>query len=189
MPASSNAQPNHSLDLSDRIRANDPSTLERLYSAHFGKVEHYVVQHSGSADEAKDIFQEAFLATWRNIQLGKFMPQDESSFGGYLFRVAQYKWVDELRSPKRKYSRPLPVLVLNENSVDDSSAGEMDYLASVKKHFSSLGDQCRELLKKFYFDKKSMREIADYFSWTEASAKNNKYRCIQRLRALVTGKQ
>jgi len=66
---------------------------------------------------------------------------------------------------------------------------EMGYLELVKEEYERLGDPCRELLNRFYFKKESMREIAAHFSWTEASAKNNKYRCLQRLRNMVINKK
>jgi DNA-directed RNA polymerase specialized sigma24 family protein len=44
------------------------------------------------------------------------------------------------------------------------------------------------VLTLYYFMKQSMSKIAAVFSWTEATAKNNKYRCLQRLRNMVVGK-
>ena len=49
-------------------------------------------------EEAKDIYQEAFIIVWRNVQLEKFTPGNESEVAGYLFNVAKYKWIDHLRS-------------------------------------------------------------------------------------------
>ena len=54
--------------------------------------------------------------------------------------------------------------------------------------FKKLGKECKELLEVFYFEKKSLREIAAQFNIGEASARNKKYRCIQKLRSL-TGQQ
>lgn len=64
---------------------------------------------------------------------------------------------------------------------------EQHYIEKVEQHFKNLGEPCREVLTLFYFLKKNMQQIAANFLWTEATAKNNKYRCLQRLRNLVTG--
>ena len=51
--------------------------------------------------------------------------------------------------------------------------------------FARLGKECKELLTKFYFQKKSMREISAEDNLAEASARNKKYRCIQQLKDLA----
>ncbi len=53
-----------------KIKANHEETLSALYYSNYHKVEHFVIQNSGTAEEAKDVYQEAFLSVWRNIQLG-----------------------------------------------------------------------------------------------------------------------
>ncbi|MEI9913190.1 MAG: sigma factor [Bacteroidota bacterium] len=52
-----------------KLKANDEQALKALYAANYSKVENYVLDNSGSAEDAKDIYQEAFIAVWRNIQL------------------------------------------------------------------------------------------------------------------------
>ena len=47
--------------------------------------------------------------------------------------------------------------------------------------FNLLGEKCRQLLILFYFKKKTFREIASALSFSdEKTAKNQKYRCIQK---------
>lgn len=146
------------------------------------------MQNNGSEDDAKDIYQEAFVAAWRNIQLDKFMPQNETSLGGYIYRIARNKWLDQLRSVKYKKTIALAeedrAFAEEQETAEDDSA----YIEAVKTNYRLLGDQCKKLLNLFYFEKESMREIAVHFSWTEASAKNNKYRCLQKLREMTTNK-
>ena len=85
------------LEQINAIKANDESMLKALYNDNYYKVEKYVLTNNGSEDQAKDIFQEAFIAVWRNIQLDKFTPANESSLAGYIYQVARNKWLDHLR--------------------------------------------------------------------------------------------
>ena len=171
----------------EKIKANDDTALKQLYTANYYKIEQYILRNNGTVDDAKDVYQEAFLAAWRNIQLDRFQPQDDTSLQGYLFRIAQFKWRDQLRSAGRKHTVPLPVTDLPETETENARE-EDEYINKVKLHYQALGEQCRDLLNRFYYLKESLREIANFFSWTEASAKNNKYRCLQKLRALVIAK-
>ena len=166
------------------LLANDEKALQALYTANFYKAETFVIANSGSAEEAKDIYQEAFIAVWQNIKAGRFKAQNGSSLEAYLFQIVKYKWYDYL-----KVNRKMSLLPVEDTGFIEAPYNEEEqhYIEKVEQHFKNLGEPCREVLTLFYFMKKNMQQIAACFSWTEATAKNNKYRCLQRLRNLVTG--
>ena len=174
---------NKAEELSVAIRSNNELVLSGLYRNNYYKVERFVVENNGSIDEAKDVFQEAFVAVWRNIHMHKFSPISESVFTAYLYQVAKYKWIDTLRSQQRKVMVP----EADVSAMEDVHLNEHDniYISLVRKHFAKLGQTCREILVLFYFHDQSLQKIALARQWTEATAKNNKYRCIQQLRSLV----
>lgn len=166
--------------------ANNDKALEALYTSNFYKTEAFILANSGTAEEAKDIYQEAFIAVWRNIKAGRFTAQNGSSLEAYLFQIAKYKWYDHLKAAKK-----MTVVPVDDNPFIEVAYNEEEekYIEQVQHHFKNLGEPCRQVLTLFYFMKQSMVEIAAAFSWTEATAKNNKYRCLQRLRNMVVGKQ
>ncbi len=170
------------------IKANDEQVLRQLYTGAYPTVARYVQKNSGTEDDAKDIYQEAFLAAWRNIQLDKFQATDASALPAYIFQIAKNKWIDHLRSRKNKHIVSLEDSMVNGTTTDMVSAENTEYLDAVKNEMKSLGERCRDLLNRFYYHKQSIREIAQHFNWTEPSAKNNKYRCLQELRTLVKNK-
>ena len=177
-------QPPSAQQLCSAIKANNELLLKKLYQDNYPKIEHLVTTNSGNEEDAQDIYQEAFLAVWRNIQLNKFIPESENNLSGYLYQVARNKWIDQLRSRKLRTT----VALDNEPSIEpieEISEEDNEQIDLIKKHFNSIGDQCKSLLERFYFFKESLRKIAAHFSWTEASAKNNKYRCLQKLRSLI----
>src|SRR5690606_9544345 len=164
--------------LVERIKSDDEVTLKNLYTSNYRLMERYVLRHSGSVDDAKDTYQEAFLAVWRNVQLGRFVPSVESDFAYYLTRVVKNKWIDSLRKAKGK--RTIPIEEAQTDSIAAAeNTDEVDgYIDNVRLQYKNLGGRCRELLAGFYFKRKSLRDIASAFGWTESSAKNNKYRCL-----------
>lgn len=166
------------------VLANDDKLLETLYIANYYKTEAFVMANSGTAEEAKDIYQEAFIASWQNIKAGRYVQQDGSSLEAYLFQIAKYKWYDYLKTTKRIKVVPVEESTFIEEAYNEE---EQSYIEKVEHHFKNLGEPCRQVLTLFYFMKKSMNDIATTFSWTEATAKNNKYRCLQRLRNMVLG--
>ena len=169
------------------IKNNDEKVLKLLYQSNFARVEKYVQENSGTTEQAKDIFQEAFISLWRNIQLDRFQPHHETSLDAYLFRIAKNKWLDHLRIQKRNQTVSLKA-ESNEPRELELSAEEQYLLKSIKDNFRRLGEICQKVLERFYYLRQSMKTIAESMNWTEATARNNKYRCLQQLRKLITAK-
>jgi RNA polymerase sigma-70 factor (ECF subfamily) len=178
--------------LMDAIKANDEHTLKLIYKDNFYKTQQYILNNSGSVDEAKDIFQEAFVTVWENIQDNKFVPQNTSALNGYLYTVAKNKWLNHLNSVRFKKTKSYDT---NKHTIDTETVDvknntfekEKD-VNTVTNAFNRLGEACKKLLEAFYYENKSLRDIAKIFEITEASARNKKYRCTEQLRALVVKK-
>ncbi len=171
-----------------RLKANDDQVLRTIYESGYPGIRQYVLQNSGTEDDAKDIYQEAFITMWRNVQLGKVHFSEFGQLQGYLFRIAQFKWLDQLRSSRIKNTKSL-----TDTEIEADIATEMDpeaenYIAIIKRFYASMGNPCKDVLHRFYFLKQSMAEIALFYSWTEPTAKNNKYRCLQKLRQMIAEK-
>ena len=96
----------NSADKLKAISEND-ETVMKLYWDNYQKVQTYVLNNNGTADEAKDIYQESFIAVWQNVRSGRFKSQAGSSLEGYIFQVAKYKWLDYLRAKKRNKLVPV----------------------------------------------------------------------------------
>ncbi|MCO6497882.1 MAG: sigma-70 family RNA polymerase sigma factor [Chitinophagaceae bacterium] len=166
--------------------AHDRSMLENLYRRNFEYVRDFILSNRGTEVQAEDTYQESFLTVWRNVQLERFKPESEADFNAYLFRVCRNKWVDVLRSKTFKDT------VLTEGHLFQSVTNEGLYndeidkqIELIKAHFDALGNSCKEILSRFYFFKESLRDISTALGLTEASARNTKYRCIQKLRDLI----
>ncbi len=184
MPQNTGNQFTDSQKRTTAVLAYDDQALEALYTANYYKAEKFVLANSGAAEEAKDVYQDAFIAAWQNIKTGRFEAQNGSSVEAYLFQIVKYKWFDYLKAAKR-----MQLVQVEDNDFVDAAYNdeEQRYIEKVEQHLKNLGEPCSQVLTMFYFMKKSMQHIATSFSWTEATAKNNKYRCLQRLRNLVVG--
>jgi len=74
--------------LAQQIQCNEAAVLKKLYQDNVGGVTTLVLKNSGTADDAGDLYQEAFLAVWRAVQTSRFLPVSEKEFSAYLFQVA-----------------------------------------------------------------------------------------------------
>ncbi len=167
------------------IKKNDAATLKQLYKTNFAKVKRYVYKNSGDEQQAKDVYQEAFVAMWRNIKDDKFSAESETAINGYLFQIAKYKWLDHVRSARYKNT----TFINRELEYDEPEIEENEMqnrkIKIIMKSISNLGERCQLLMKLFYFEQKSFKEIAEIMAMDEASARNAKYRCQEQLKKMT----
>ncbi|MEX2513896.1 MAG: sigma-70 family RNA polymerase sigma factor [Cyclobacteriaceae bacterium] len=173
-------------EIQEGIIKNDQSVLKWLYESQFHKLEKYILNNSGSSEQAKDTYQEAYITVWNKVRKGAFHPTNGTGLTGYLYQVGKNKWIDQLRSVRVKKTTDLSPQ--HDRAVEDEEDVLDDYRVQVEAEFKLLGDKCREIISRFYFKRQSMEEIAKVFQWTEATTRNNKYRCLQRLREKVKTK-
>lgn len=169
------------------IKINDDKVLKWLYQTQYPKLERYVLRNNGNEDQAKDIFQEAFLSLWKRIREKGFEPTNGTGISGYLFQIGKNKWLDHLRSFHFQHTTNLSSAFDKEESQQENLFE--DYSKRVAVEFKLLGKNCKELLTRFYFQNENLEEIASYFNWTAATTRNNKYRCLQKLREKLKEKK
>jgi RNA polymerase sigma factor (sigma-70 family) len=177
------------LQLIDAIKANNSAALKTLYTANYYKIEALVLKNNGTKEHAKDVYQEAFVVVWNNIKNDTFIPQNESALQGYLYQIAKNKWMDVLRSAQFKKTRfiddALPLADTTEEQTNENNDVEKQKLKHTMAIFKTFGSPCKELLTAFYFEKESLRDIAKKLQIEENTARNKKYRCMEKLRELI----
>lgn len=172
------------------IQTNDELVLQQLYKDNYYKTEQYILTNSGSIDEAKDIFQDAFVTVWEQVQDNKFVPKNKSALNGYLYTIAKNKWLNHLNSARYRktnsYENHVQTLSHKKTIEEDIFNEEQDSkIDEIVNAFDGLGNACKKLLTIFYYDNKSLRDISKSLNITEASARNKKYRCLEKLRTIV----
>jgi RNA polymerase sigma factor (sigma-70 family) len=172
------------------IKTNDSAVLKALYISNYAKIESLVLNNSGTKEDAKDVYQDAFIVVWNNIKKNQFIPLNETAIQGYLYTIAKNKWMDVIKSSRfKKINSAFNEQKLANKTEDtlelDQENLENNKLNQAMEAFKNLGQPCKELLTTFYFNKKSLRDIASQLNIDEASVRNKKYRCMEKLRTLV----
>ncbi len=168
------------------FRKNDSGTMRATYLEVYPKVRAHILKNNGSEDQAKDIFQEAFVACWRNIKEDRFL---EGNVSGYLFTIAKNKWTDFLRSSEYKKtintdSQSFLTVVEDDPMPKEDILEEEKNKRAMQSALAQLGENCRSLLTMFYFERRSMEEISREMGMAPSSARNQKYSCMEKLRSL-----
>lgn len=176
--------------LLDAFLTNNESAMQNFYLSEFPKTQYFILKNGGSKENAKDIFQDAFFACWKQLDSGKFKPENSAQIEAYLFQTVKNKWIDWTRSKAKRKTVSIDThshqMVGSEEQSQMVDQENKEWKLSITlKAFEQLGQSCRDILTQFYFQKLSLRQIADKLNMEEASAKNKKYRCIQKLKELA----
>lgn len=169
-------------ELFEGLANRDNQAFLYLYQSFQGKILHMIQNNNGTEADARDVFQEGVIALWTNIAQGKFVVQDKARLSTYLYALCKNIWISRLRKKKPVHSLEQTQLQLAEEVHDLEE--EYEKVKQLEQQFAQLGEACKRILSLFYYQKASMREIAETLGLTEKTAKNNKYRCMQNLRSL-----
>ena len=171
------------------IRGGDERALAQLYRLHWPMISHFVLQNSGSEDDAQDVYQEGVMVFYEKVR-------DDSleltcQIKTYLYAVCRRLWLKRLTSKSRFGVRLLDEeehgSLLNTGAEEDLFAAEEQdrRFATMADALQHLGEPCRSLIEGFYLLDKSMQDLTTEFGYTNAdNAKNQKYKCLVRLKKL-----
>lgn len=191
----------------EAVAAHDTKRLERFYH----DCRSYFMQHAGalfvSEALAGDIFQEALIHLWREIETHRIEVVDEvvcrwtegeprpmtSSLFTFLMAIAKRKHWEQLR-------RGQDLLLTDEIEVFDRGRYDTQPVGTeneaemreriVSDAVLAMSDRCRQILTMFYYEQRSLDEILQLRpeNSSKVGLKTSKYKCMQRLRETVKSK-
>lgn len=158
--------------------------LEILYKRHFPMIIRMVIKNNGSENEARDIYQEAFIIFYEKLKNENFKLQCQAKT--FLYSICRNLWLKKLTEKKRfpAITNESENFIAVEDEVNEAEHKENEFI-KLQSALNLIGEPCKGLLEDFYMYQKSMEEISIKFRYTNAdNAKNQKYKCLQRLKKL-----
>lgn len=173
--------------LIEGLKKHDEDVIQYLYDHAGPMVYKLILKSGGSADVAEDIFQEGILATYLNIRTGRYQKSSDTRLTTYLVQVCRYQWMNHMKNAENNRRRL--------ESYPDIAAPPPGTEASIREkrikllhgYIGRVGENCQKILRLFYWKKKSYEEIGLKMEMTPESAKNQKYRCMKKLKELASG--
>jgi RNA polymerase sigma factor (sigma-70 family) len=158
--------------------------IDTIYRLNYPVVEHMVLNHKGTTDDAADIFQESIIILYEKSKDPGF--QLHCLIKTYLYSVARRLWLKRLQ---RNFNKNLQINDIEEfiETGDDAEDQEKQRLSfqQMEIALSKIGEPCKSIIEAYYLKNKNMQEIAAAFNYTNAdNAKTQKYKCMVRLKKL-----
>jgi RNA polymerase sigma factor (sigma-70 family) len=175
---------NNERSLLQGLAASDRKAVETIYKDNYNMVQTLIINNNGSADDAKDIFQETMIVLFEKVRSGGF--ELNCQIKTFVYSVSRRLWLKRLQQQHR-YTTPgdnmEPVVAVEEDlDAHEQRNAEFDMM---EKAIGNLGEPCRSLLEAYYLQKQNMQVIAANFGYTNSdNAKNQKYKCLMRLKKI-----
>jgi len=170
------------------------AAFEQLVRAHDEGVLRLAYNLLRSQEDARDVYQEAFLRVYRNLHNFRF----DSSFHTWLYRIVTNLCLDHLR--KKKVRREESTTVETENGPRDRTAVLPEYRAEgdpqrrllsrelggrIRKVLADLTPRERLVFELRHFEGMRLRSIGEVLGTTEEAAKNCLFRATQKMRGAL----
>lgn len=164
------------------IMLNDKDLRKMIFSL--------VIKNSGNQEDTIDVLQDALIVLYEKIQLGDF--ELTAKITTYIYGVARNIWYNKLRDNGK-------VIISTKDDypeipeTDDQLLPNKKELTGKQNRLSNaldeISEQCRRLLLLYYSGTK-MKRIADELGYAnEDSAKNNKSKCMKKLKEVYNVKK
>ena len=196
-PGAVGARLSPKLDEANLIRAvqrGDQDAFEQLVRAYDQSVLRLAVNLLRSQEDARDVFQEAFLRVFRSIDSFRF----DCSFHTWLYRIVTNICLDYLR--KRKVRKEEPAVVdtpegpLDRMNDFEEEAAHADPERSmwnrqlgqrIEGALGGLTPRERMVFELRHYQGLRLRNIGEILGTSEEAAKNCLFRATQKMRAVL----
>lgn len=170
------------------IASGDSVAIKEIYKLYHSILIKWICSKGGEEADAEDVFQDALIVLYEKSQDPEFCLTCKLST--YVFAVCKRLWL-------KKAEKRFGISTLKQGDEEEGiqlQAEEIDvqkflreeaHLAQLDVALKELGEPCASLISSFYWEEKSMKEIAEHFHYTNPeNAKTQKYKCLSRLRKL-----
>lgn len=189
--------PGLELDESALIRAaqsGDEDAFAQLVRAYDQNVLRLAMNLLRSPEDARDVYQEAFLRVYRNLHSFRF----DCSFHTWLYRIVTNLCLDQLRKRKVRKEES-SVVVTPEGPLDRMDAVQEERVdgnpqrslfsgelrTRIKEVLEQLTPRERMVFELRHYQGLRLRNIGEALGTTEEAAKNCLFRATQKMRAAL----
>lgn len=169
----------------EQVRSGNEKAMERIYNKYRSEFLVWSMDKYGvSKDDALDHYQDTVTIFFEKIMNGTLV-EIESTVKTYLFGIGKNKIKQKFQKDSKvedhfsgvtEHYQFLSTSPENESAFEDAKS-----IATIV--FDQIGESCKQLLKYFYFEKKSMTEIAELMGHkSEGVSRTTKKRCLEKIR-------
>lgn len=156
----------------------------RFLYKEFPKVKNLIISSGGTKEMAQEIFNDSLILLIEKIEHDNF--KLTSKLTTYLYGVNRFLMKNQLRKEKKNIELEWSnVIILNDDDLEYNYEKEAK-IQLLEKLLDKITEKCKAIIKLFYFEKQSMKQIANQLNFSSVnSAKTQKYKCLDNVSKLA----
>lgn len=171
-------------DLTEALLKREKWAIEALYVSAYESCSSFVLKNSGTKDDAFDCFQEAMVVFIRYLGRADFSLNAKPET--LLYSIMRNRWLKQLRKTKGKVMVPIESTSSIEFVEDQEMIEKEHRLRTIDLALKQLQDDCRKLIRGFYFEKVDLKVLAEKLGYSYKFIRVKKVRCMTKLKELVS---
>lgn len=172
--------------LSNDDQAVQGKAFDYIYKEVFGSFSYWVYKNNGSTMDAEDAFQKAIMIFYLNLKSNKYIFEEGLKITTIIFENSKKLWINELNSSRVKTKTIMPDFYdeIDTAPIPQEDLERLDIIKYVNLGLRELKEDCQKVVKWFYIEGLSIREIAEKLGMGERSTKQKRYDCTQKLKSI-----
>ncbi|MDF9797963.1 RNA polymerase sigma factor (sigma-70 family) [Catalinimonas alkaloidigena] len=176
-------------DIIASIREGDDQLVSHTYSKYRKPFARWVMKkYHCDEDNAIELYQLAFTTFYDQVMSDK-LKFITASLKTYIFGIGKNKFYQQERE-NRRFDHNIDEMKVHDNGEASQQNHEKEnQFIAIEKAMQKLGNPCKSILYLYYYEGRSMDEIAKKLDYKNAdTAKNQKCKCMCRLRKMLDNK-
>ena len=168
----------------------DESYFTRVYNEHKGYTMRFLHKMNNDAELLSDLYQDAMIVLYQKVKDPAFVLS--CSIQTYVNSICRNQLLNKFKEKSRFIVKDNDgefdpgITDWFEDEFDDEKENRLNMLEQALEQLKMSGEKCFEILKRFFYQRQSMDEIAVEMNYSNGdNVKNQKSRCQKKLRELV----
>jgi len=170
--------------LLERASVFDEAALGELYDRYAGKIYNYIYYRVGDPDLAEDLTASVFIKMLDAIKSSRGW---QSSFSGWLYRIAHNAVVDHFRRHEQERALPLDEQLVAAFDDPVSMVEHSLSTAAIGAAMAALTAEQQQVVVCKFIEGMSNLQVAQVMGKTEGAIKSLQYRALSALRRYLEG--
>jgi RNA polymerase sigma-70 factor (ECF subfamily) len=172
--------------LLERAQDYDPSALGQIYDQYSGRIYNYIYYRLGNADLAEDLTGTVFLKMLEAIRSRRSW---NTSFSGWLYRIAHNLVVDHYRRGRANHMVPLDERLLASDQDPSREAERRLETDRLRRAMTQLTEEQALVIALKFGEGYTNGEVAEMMGKTEGAIKSLQFRAVASLRRILEAEE
>ena len=165
------------------LKEGKETLIEKVFLSHFKQCVNYLIFNEHAApDEAHNCSMDALYEIRKDLLKDKILYGNLAYYFTYRAKSKLYKWRTK---QKEAVVLPLNGLDFEAEEKTESELIQTELAELVSEVINRLCEECKLIIKSFYYQDKSLKEIAEKMNKSHAAIRKQTTRCRDKLRRFL----